>query len=373
MTEPAIRSVEASCYRYPLSHPVITSFGRMLDRPMVLVRLEDDDGVVGWGETWCNFPSVGAEHRTRLLNEVLAPSLVGRPLGEPGSLLAHLGEGTAVLALQSGEPGPFAQAIAGIDTAHWDLAARRAGVPLWRFLGGVDPTIRVYASGINPAGCAETATRALARGHRAFKLKIGFDRARDLASLEAMRSAVGQAVLAADVNQGWDVETAAARIPELARFALAWLEEPVRADLPWETWRPLATPGGPILAGGENVTGLDCFEAAIGAGILGIIQPDIAKWGGLSLCARVARAALAAGRAFYPHYLGGGVGLLASAHLLAGMGGGGLLEIDVNENPLRDLCCGPVGRVSDGMVTLSDNAGLGVAPDLDALERWRRL
>ena len=74
MTAPvfAIRKLEAFCYRYPLSTPVVTSFGRMLNRPAVFVRAEDEDGVVGWGEVWSNFPSTGAEHRARLINEVLA-------------------------------------------------------------------------------------------------------------------------------------------------------------------------------------------------------------------------------------------------------------------------------------------------------------
>ena len=62
-----VRKIQAFCYRYPLSTPVVTSFGRMLDRPAVFVRAEDEDGIVGWGEVWSNFPSTGAEHRTRLI------------------------------------------------------------------------------------------------------------------------------------------------------------------------------------------------------------------------------------------------------------------------------------------------------------------
>ena len=58
-----IDRLEASVYRYPLATPVQTSFGLMRDRPMVVVKLTGRDGVVGWGEIWCNFPSVGAEHR----------------------------------------------------------------------------------------------------------------------------------------------------------------------------------------------------------------------------------------------------------------------------------------------------------------------
>jgi L-alanine-DL-glutamate epimerase-like enolase superfamily enzyme len=102
-----------------------------------------------------------------------------------------------------------------------------------------------------------------------------------------------------------------------------------------------------------------------------VVQPDIAKWGGLSVCAGIARDILAAGKTFCPHYLGGGIGLLASAHLLAGVGGAGLLEIDSNDNPLRDRFCGPVANVVDGTVTLGDTPGLGLEPDLASIEQYR--
>ena len=55
-----IRSIEAFCYRYPLATPVVTSFGKMLNRPAVFVRALDEDGVEGWGEAWSNFPAPGA-------------------------------------------------------------------------------------------------------------------------------------------------------------------------------------------------------------------------------------------------------------------------------------------------------------------------
>src|SRR5882757_11204187 len=103
----AIRRLQAFCYRYPLSTPVVTSFGRMLDRPAFFVRVEDQDGVVGWGEVWANFPSTGAEHRARLVNEVLAPMMSGFAAKEPSDVFEALTQGTSVLALQSGEPGPF--------------------------------------------------------------------------------------------------------------------------------------------------------------------------------------------------------------------------------------------------------------------------
>ncbi|TDR89169.1 mandelate racemase/muconate lactonizing enzyme family protein [Enterovirga rhinocerotis] len=374
-----IRSVEAFAFRVPLATPVETSFGRMTDRPAVFVRVEDEDAIAGFGEAWCNFPSVGAEHRVRLIRDILAPLAIGRRIDEPGSLFDHLTAKTAVLAVQSGEHGPLAQAIAGIDTAVWDLHARRAGLPLWRMLGGTPAAggegaaIPVYASGINPTGSGEMAARALKAGHRAFKLKVGFGADRDRANLHEIRREIGDLPLAVDANQAWNPAEATEAAPRLAEFGLAWLEEPIRADHPWDAWRSVKAASPVPLAGGENIAGEAAFAAAFEAGILAVIQPDLAKWGGLTASSRVARAALAAGRRFCPHYLGGGIGLLASAHLLAGIGGDGLLEIDVNPNPLRDLACGPVAAVSEGRVTLGDEPGLGIVPDLDAFATWRTL
>lgn len=102
-----------------------------------------------------------------------------------------------------------------------------------------------------------------------------------------------------------------------------------------------------------------------------MLQPDLAKWGGFSGCLPVARRALAAGLRFCPHYLGGGVGLIAAAHLLAAAGGRGMLEIDANPNPLRTLLMGPLASVADGMSSLSDEPGLGIVPDLQALAEFR--
>jgi L-alanine-DL-glutamate epimerase-like enolase superfamily enzyme len=372
MTHPfAIRSVRAFCYRYPLKTPVETSFGRMLDRPAVFVRIEDGDGCVGWGETWSNFPSVGAEHRARIINEIIAPAVQGFVAAEPPRLFDHLTEKYAVLALQTGEHGPFAQCIAGIDLAMWDLHARRRSLPLWRLLKGESGRIKVYASGINPTGAAKTAEAALRAGYTALKLKIGFGLERDHDNLGALRKLVGKGFLAADVNQGWSLEQAQTFAPELESFALSWLEEPLRADQPWTTWQELKDRIGMPLAGGENITGRSGFARAIEAGVLSVIQPDVAKWGGLTRCLDVARKVIAAGRTFCPHYLGGGIGLLASAHLLAAVGGNGLLEVDFNDNPLRDRFAGAVAQVRDGFVTLTDEPGLGIEPDLAAIETYR--
>src|SRR5262249_43466428 len=151
----------------------------------------DSDGAEGWGEVWCNWPAVTAEHRARLAADI-GERLIGRTLESPDQAFHALTRELEVLALQTGEYGPIASAIAGIDIAIWDLAARKANLPLYRALGA-SPRARlpVYATGINPDEPEKFAAARYGEGHRAFKLKTGFGTERDLRNLRAMREAVG--------------------------------------------------------------------------------------------------------------------------------------------------------------------------------------
>src|SRR3954470_13665956 len=114
-----LAKVEALVFRVPIQQPVQTSFGVMHDRPAVLVRVEDEEGGVGWGEIWCNFPAVGAEHRARVLASCVAPILLEKAWSSPQEAFATLTQRLHVLGIQCGEPGTVAQAIAGADMALW--------------------------------------------------------------------------------------------------------------------------------------------------------------------------------------------------------------------------------------------------------------
>ena len=369
---PTITRVECHLFRAPIATPVANAFGALVDRPMVLVRLAASDGATGWGESFSNFPPGGAEHRARLVTTLFAPLLDGAPGADPDALRALLERRTHVMAIQCGEPGPFAQVIGAIDQAAWDMAARRAGAPLWRHLGGRDPRVRVYASGIGPDRVGAVARARHDQGYRAFKLKVGFGAARDRANLAEMRAELGApATIMVDANQAWTPADAPARIAELAAFAPHRVEEPMAADVPLDAWRTLAAQSAVPLAAGENLRGLEAFHAAIDAGALAFVQPDVGKWGGVGGCLAVARYAVQRGVAYCPHWLAGGVGLAASMHVLAAAGGGaGFLEVDANPNPLREEVF-PLD-VDDGIATLSDAPGLGVEPDLARLARFAR-
>ncbi|BBK32629.1 L-alanine-DL-glutamate epimerase-like enolase superfamily enzyme [Stella humosa] len=364
--------IEAAVYRVPADPPVRTAFGTMHDRPAVIVRVEDGAGNHGWGEVFCNWPPPGAEHRARLVAEVLAPLVQGRSFDHPAEVGAWLEQRTRVLVLQCDEPGPFAQAIAGIDGAVWDMAARKAGLPLAVALGGRVAPVPAYASGINPDRPERMAAAKRAEGYGGFKLKIGFGRDRDLANLAAMRAELGaDARLMADANQAWTLDEAARIAPDLAPFGLFWLEEPVMADTSLVDWQALASVAPMPLAAGENMRSRAEFAAAIASGAFGVVQPDAIKWGGVTGCAEVGRTVVAAGLNYCPHFLSGGIGLMASAHILAAVGGPGMLEVDANENPLRTLLARPFPVLADGRFVLTDAPGIGVEPDLVGLERSR--
>lgn len=374
LPRPAVHPVrlEAFVFRCPIETPVKTSFGTMRDRPALFVRVEDDEGAVGWGEVWCNFPACGAEHRARLLETVMSPLLTGRRFDGPQAAFDWLSAGTAVLAIQSGEPGPVAQVIAGIDIALWDLTARRAQLPLYRlFSAGDRPDVPVYVTGINPDQPERFALARQVEGHRAFKLKIGFGVERDIANLRAMRDALGpEAVITCDANQAWSLEQATRFARAVEDLRLQWFEEPMRVDAPPGDWHALAEASTTPLAGGENLQG-EQFDEAIAAGALQVIQPDVTKWGGITGNLRVARAAVAAGRRYCPHYFGGGVALLSSMHVLAAAGGDGLLEIDAHPNANREAIVGDLLPLKDGRVPVPATPGLGAVPDLKALQRYR--
>lgn len=365
-----IEKLECWMLRAPVEAPVVNAFGAMTTRPALFVRLSASDGAWGWGEVWCNFPQVGGEHRARLIDSLFVPLVRGQQVDEPIAFTAELERRTRVMAIQCREPGPFGQIIAGIDQAAWDMAARRANKPLYVFLGGKNPRVRAYASGIGPEGVVETALKKQKEGYRAFKLKVGMDSVRDRKNLADMRAALGPfAAIMVDANQGWSAGDAAQHIEDLAPSRPHWVEEPIGADASHDQWTALSRKSGIPLAAGENLFGLAQFEEAIERRYLRFMQPDVGKWGGVSGCFEVAKKAVAAGSVYCPHWLAGGIGLAASMHLLAAAGGNGFAEVDANDNPLREEVFSL--PLEEGSMTLPDKPGLGVEPDLKALERYR--
>jgi D-galactarolactone cycloisomerase len=368
-----IARIEVFLFRAEVKEPVKTSFGSIPRRSVLLLRVEDTEGAHGWGEIWCNFPPYSADNKMRLLETVICPAALSGSYLDAADAWHTLTARTHRWAIQGAEPGPFAACLGGLDLALWDLTARREKKTLRALLGGsqMPNSVHAYASGLNPDTALATVARCRDAGFRAFKVKVAFGAEMDTRVVSDLAQDLrADEKLMVDANQGWDLVEARRSVPRLGAFGLGWIEEPLAADRPASEWAELALLSPVPLAGGENVMGYDAFATLIANGNHGVVQPDMLKWGGVTGSYAVARRAVMAGRSYCPHWLGSGIGLLAAAQVLAAVGGPGLLEHDVMENPLRELLAQPFPRVKNGVFPLPDEAGLGVEPDLKATADW---
>ncbi len=128
-------------------------------------------------------------------------------------------------------------ALAAIDTALWDLRAKKQGLPLWKLAGGAKESCPLYTTEggwlhIEPEALVEDALAAKAKGFNGSKVKIGKPHgSEDFARLSAVRKAVGDGYeIMTDCNQGFAVDEAIRRAERLRDLDLAWIEEPLAAD-----------------------------------------------------------------------------------------------------------------------------------------------
>lgn len=366
-----IDHLEAVLLRAPIAIPVKTSFGTMHDRPSLLVRLTERSGCVGYGEIWCNFPSGGADYKASLLVNEISSWLLGRQFSSPMAVFDGLTAAFSTLGLQTADEGAIAQTIAGIDQAVWDITARLAGMPLWRLFGGARAAVPAYASGIHPAQAETLAGHALSLGFDALKVKVGFDAATDQAGVRTAHKQLGKDQrMMIDANQAWpDPATAAENLRHLDDLSLTWIEEAMPANAAITDWQQLKELTTVPLAGGENLPRLDLVGHYQQACLFDYIQPDIGKLGGFTGLLRCLERPAAGTPVYCPHWLGGAVGLAASAQILAIIGGAGMLEVDINTNPLRDAMASWKALPSaSGMISLPEAHGIGITPDLPGLK-----
>jgi L-alanine-DL-glutamate epimerase-like enolase superfamily enzyme len=276
------------------------------------------------------------------------------------------------------------------EAAVWDLAGRALGQPLWKLLGGRSERLLAYASSGEPVGAEERAERVAAlrdRGLRAVKIRLPLDDwRRGVEIVERVRDRVGSTVeLMVDANQGWrmagdrtrrwDVATAAQCARELERFGVYWLEEPLRVD-DLEGYRALRRLSSLRLAAGEMVRSLSEARDLVVRGGVDVVQPDAVLAGGIGGCRRIAALADLHGRAFSPHTWTNGYGLLVNLHLALALSTCPYIEVPLDPpswTPERRdwLLPAPLEIAPDGTVAPPEGPGLGVTPDLDALEAYR--
>jgi len=365
-----ITALRCILLRLPLERPINGPFGRLDARPNLIAVVETDAGHRGIGEIWANFPPWGPQDRVAILRDAVAPVLVGESLDDPRRLYALMHRRLRLLANQWGAPGPVHQTIAGVDIALWDAFARAQDKPLAAVLradGRCPERVPVYASGIR-ADAAETIAAARSRGHRRFKLQTAFDLDTNRRLLREGRVAAGSDPLMTDANQTFDAERFATLRDELVAARLHWVEEPFPID-DVEAYRAWPHALGLPLAFGENARGLPEIEQVIALGAE-VVQPDITKTAGISEGLEIGRRVVAAGRKLCLHMYGGGLGVIASAHLTAAIDGAHWLETDANANPLYDEVFTPAIRIDDGDLVMPTTPGLGVVLRDDTVRRF---
>jgi L-alanine-DL-glutamate epimerase-like enolase superfamily enzyme len=370
VSDARILSVRCLLLRLPLPRPIRGPFGMLSARPNLVAVVETSAGARGLGEIWANFPPWGPHERAAIVEEAIRPLLEGETLDDPARFHALMHARLRLLANQWGAPGPVHQAIAGVDIALWDAFAQARGVPLARLLhpaGAPRMRLPVYASGIR-ADAAATIEAARRRGHLRFKLQTAFSIEENRRLLSEGRAAAGDAPLMTDANQTFTRGSLAALRDDLVAARLLWVEEPFPVD-DLQAYRDWPRELGLPLAFGENARGVDGLDEVIALGA-DVVQPDITKTAGITAGLEIGRRVVAAGRKLCLHMYGGGLGVLASAHLTAAIDGAHWLETDANENPLYDEVFAPAIRIAGGELELPEGPGLGVALRDDAVARF---
>lgn len=351
-------------FRVPEGSSVTLGIGRAVKRDAVLVRVETDEGLVGWGEAHHGrCPGAIA----KLIDTTMGELVLGMdPLDVNGvwarvyrMQLASHGMGAAA-----------AMALSGLDIALWDIRCKASGWPLYRLLGGASRPIRAYAGGISlgwqePAALADEARMHVETGYRALKLRVGDSPARDIARVRAVRAAVGDDVdILVDANTGYTLDDVRRVMPAFEAEGVGWLEEPFPPH-DHRTYKEAASLGRVPLAAGENHFSRFEFTRLIEDGAVRFLQPDLSKTGGVTETMRIAAMASALKLSVNPHTSATGINMAVSLHLLAAVDNPGYFEGDVaRHNPFRDEVGGtPYEIDADGCVRPPEGPGLGLHID----------
>lgn len=345
------------------------ALGTMPTRPALLVRIEDSTGCFGWGEVWANFPPRASLHKAHIIEDVVAKPLVGLGFTDPREVQEALRAKLGVYFLHIGQCQVFEHILAGLDTALWDLALRHAGQSFAGFMGLGPASARSYATSINAEDLEALIPRHADLGQSFFKLKIGFAGHGNTEIVERAAQICPQgARIMVDSNQSWGLEEAKVSLSAMAEYDPYFAEESLRADSPLAEWEALARSTDIPLAGGENIYGIERFVEMIRAGMR-VLQPDVAKWGGVSGALDLSRA-VPDDVLIWPHFMGTAVGQIAALSVSAALGESSACEVDVNENALRTALCGNVIKIENGRVALPDAPGLVVPPTAESLAEF---
>ena len=324
-----------------------------------IVRIFDADGAVGTGYSYTI--GTGGHSVMKLLERSLVPTLLGRDANFVEQIwrdLFFLTHATTVGAITS-------IALAAIDTALWDLRCRKAGLPLHVMAGGARTALPLYTTEggwlhIETEALVEDALRAKAAGFGGAKIKVGRPIHEDVARLRAVRDAVGAGFeIFTDANQAFNVDEAIRRARHYEAFDIGWFEEPLTADdidghvrLSRATSIPIAV--------GESLYSPLHFREYLQRGACSIVQADAGRIGGVTPWLKTAHLAEAFNVAVCPHFL-----MELHVALSCAVPNSRWVEYI----PQLDEITTQGMTIRDGHAIPSNEPGLGIAWDFDAINR----
>lgn len=333
------------------------------------VRVTAEDGAIGWGQT----STYNADITAQVFHRQVVPWVLGADSSDIAGLV-HLVERR-----EHKFPGSYrARALAGLDTALWDLAGRRAGKPVAALIGGGAGRVRAYASSMKRDITPEDEADRLARlcgeqGFTAAKWRVGAECGQDVdewpgrteSVIPVVARALGDGVdKLVDANSGFSVRRAIEVGRMLEDNGIGHYEEPVPYwDL--EATREVTAALDIDVTGGEQDWDLATWKRMIDIRAVDIVQPDVMYMGGLSRTLEVARMAAAAGLPCTPHAANLSLVTVCTMHLMTAMPNAGkYLELSIEGDDYypwqRDLFLGRPFEVENGQVTVTDAPGWGV-------------
>ncbi|MGV8895207.1 MAG: mandelate racemase/muconate lactonizing enzyme family protein [Rhodoglobus sp.] len=380
-----IVKITSHVLQYDLEHELGYSQRYYDKRSAHLVRVETDDGIVGWGE--CFGPGTVALVNAAIVEQVIAPLILGRnPLDR--EVIWHHVYNTLRDHARGGMP---LQALSGIDIALWDIAGKAAGLPLHQLLGGQFRTeVPVYGYGMmlqrvdNLAErFADEAREIRELGFVATKMKIGLGPKEDIKLVESVRNAIGDdMMLMVDANHCYTATEAFGVGRELGRLGVHWFEEPVAPE-DYDGYRYLTSALDVSISGGEAEFTRWGWRALLEQRSLDIAQPEVCALGGITEYLKVLSMAHAHFIPVVNHVWGSAVAVAMNLHLLtsapdlpgAAHPGQPMLEFDTTDNKfLEELLETPLdirGQVAaTGTAAPPSGPGLGVVVNEEFLRRF---
>jgi D-arabinonate dehydratase len=362
-----IERVEGVPISIPLEKPAVYGTNAVSERNYALVFVHTDTGLTGCAHT---LSYDGPELVADAVDEVLAPMLDGEDPRDTARLWRRMFDGTVTI----GRKGVLLRAISLVDTALWDIKAKDAEQPLFRYLGAYESSVPVYASGGYYHDSLEDlraeVQRYVDRGHDAVKMKVGrLSAAEDAERVRAVRETIGDdRRLLLDANGAYSHEQEAVRAcRRFGEFDPYFVEEPVMpdsVDLMARVNRAIDYP----VAAGELEFSRYGFADLITRDAVGIVQADTTVVGGVTEWLRVANTAASFDVPVAPHWNHN-----LHAHLNATIENGLWVEYFYPETGIRvlDTVVEDPLEPTDGALTPPERPGHGVTYDDDAVAKFR--